>query len=321
MAIQRILVAIGEAGTQVATSECSLDCAGELARRKGATVSMLRVHTAREAPSEMEGVTPFRYEGIVEEYLEADREQTNRTTAKLASLHGKVNDAWGVDAEPTERRVEPGELAEAVRAMRGDLLIARFGSRPCAGSNLAEVSEKIVRRMEAPVLFIPAGTCPLLRGVDRVLVPLDGSPAAERILEAAVALLADPRRAVVTLLAVVPGSRLGALRGRERATSTRERAEEYLAGVAPRLRLAGIEVEMVVREDDDPASAILEEGARVQADVIAMVTGAHPVSRLVFGSTAHRVLEHLDRPLLIASADLAADIAPGFLDTPVFGPA
>jgi nucleotide-binding universal stress UspA family protein len=122
-----------------------------------------------------------------------------------------------------------------------------------------------------------------------VLVPLDGSPAAERALGPALELV---RRTAVPLRVL---SR--ALPGDE------EELSEYLAGVADRhAAVTDVETEVVTR--DGIPDAILE--GVVPGTLVCMSShGRGGLSRAVIGSVAETLLRSLDEPVLVVGPHLA----------------
>jgi nucleotide-binding universal stress UspA family protein len=135
--------------------------------------------------------------------------------------------------------------------------------------------------------------------INRILVPLDGSQAAEEVLSY-VELIATPTNARVILLAAVDKPRDwgedtgGDLKGE------RHEAESYLRRLQARLTSAtgnDVEVEVVTSE---PAAAILAASERQHPDLIAMTThGRSGLARWVLGSVASKVLHATQTPMLV----------------------
>lgn len=144
----------------------------------------------------------------------------------------------------------------------------------------------------------------------RVLVPLDLSPVAERILPL-VAELARGAGATVRLLHVAPiPAPVVAADGRVVAYADQEMARVQ-AQVAQHLRaveahLAGVPVERVVRFGE-PVEEILLEADAFDADLIAVsTTGRSALARLALGSVAERVLRKAPRAVLLYRSPLDA---------------
>lgn len=133
--------------------------------------------------------------------------------------------------------------------------------------------------------------------LEKILIPLDGSPLADRIIAPLQPTLAQ---AEVTLLGVVPSwiLPLDHPPGQNPLTLTRkhlgERRDELLArGVTALERLA---------VGDDAAAKILDFAREHGSTLIAMSThGRTGASRLVRGSVAERVLRHSPVPVLLAN--------------------
>ncbi len=138
---------------------------------------------------------------------------------------------------------------------------------------------------------------------ERLLVPFDGSPLAERALEHVAETYPD---AHVTLLYVVDpvgvvyeaeaGGLPAAETWHERAT---DEAEETLADAAATLADAGCEVETAV-ETGRPSREILAYIADHDVDHVVMGShGRSGVSRLLLGSTTERVSRRSPVPVTI----------------------
>lgn len=145
--------------------------------------------------------------------------------------------------------------------------------------------------------------------IKTILVPLDGSALAERVLPYAEA-LAQPLGARLLLLrAAWPGGR-----GNEEWVKARARlegeAEVYLFGVSSRLAEKGLTAEAVV-SFDDPATGITEQIRQSGADLVVMAThGRSGLGRWVYGSVAEAVLAHCPVPLLLVRAWQTEDKEP-----------
>lgn len=130
--------------------------------------------------------------------------------------------------------------------------------------------------------------------VDRVLVPLDGSPLAEMAIPKALELLSDrPGSTLILLRAVDPTE----------APIAVHEAESYLASVAARLSERGIT--RVVRSVwySSAVKAIVEAARVRRVDVIVMSThGRSGLRRVMRGSVAESVLRLTRTPILLVSA-------------------
>lgn len=150
----------------------------------------------------------------------------------------------------------------------------------------------------------------------RILVPLDGSQRAERILSH-VETLAELGKSVVILLDVIEPASAGFTPGMSMMVTpppqelelywkslqaAEEAAKEYLQKQAAKLGKKQIEVETVVSRGD-PVNTIVNVAREKNADLIAMTShGRTGLERVFYGSVTNGVLHKVDRPLLIIRA-------------------
>ena len=145
----------------------------------------------------------------------------------------------------------------------------------------------------------------------RILVTLDGSEFAERVLPHVEALAAKFGSLVVLLRATNPDRSLivpaaGTMRAAGPVTdlipiaeAERRAASLYLDGIMQQLKGRNLTVEYEVVQGD-AAGAIVEAAGRLRADLIAMTThGEGGLGRLVFGSVADAVLRKASSPVLL----------------------
>lgn len=140
----------------------------------------------------------------------------------------------------------------------------------------------------------------------RILVPLDGSELAERILPHA-QVIAKGTGAEVLLLRITD-PRHGSIAA-EAATEARKwvesdqaRAAKYMEGVAKRLTDVGIKTKLEVLVGE-PAVEILTAAEREGVDLITMMShGATGTNKFDRGSVAEKVLKSSPRPVLVVRA-------------------
>ena len=127
--------------------------------------------------------------------------------------------------------------------------------------------------------------------LERILVPLDGSGLAARILTRLRRLLSrDDAEVEVCLLHVAP-------RGAEVPAAVSERLERQRLALGERGARATVRMAA-----GDPATAILEAARELEPSLIALSThGATGVARFVRGSVAERVLRRSRWPVLLVS--------------------
>jgi nucleotide-binding universal stress UspA family protein len=157
---------------------------------------------------------------------------------------------------------------------------------------------------------------------EHLLVALDGSPTAERVLEHAEALAkafgstVTLFRATVdaeTLLAQTAGGGQAAgdigplLDPTPILEAEDEDALSYLHKVADRLKQHNLTVQ-IEHFEGPPAEEIVERARALGASLILMTThGRSGLGRLVFGSVADAVLRHASCPVLLVRVTSASD--------------
>jgi len=266
---------------------------------------------------------------LAEAYVEGMYFSTAELEDDLAARYGSYLRAAADDLRlkadvPVETAVLRGEVAatlcEHVGGGNADLVVmATHGRGPLGRFWLGSVADEMLRLSPVPLLLVrpeekPAS--PGEPGFGRVVVPLDGTPEAEGIIEPAVDLAAlSPEAEIVLMRAihtVVPAptppdtdqaaKEASALLGQLLTAQERLRgeAEKYLDGVAGRLRARGLRVRTEVIAEDSPVTAILDEAAKEHASLIALYTHARRgLSRLLLGSVADKVIRGAHVPVLV----------------------
>ena len=133
----------------------------------------------------------------------------------------------------------------------------------------------------------------------KILVPLDGSRLAEAALWQAVDLGGAAGVAYSLLRAAEAHTLPGADPVEAQVSAVRE-AEEYLEGVARRLRERGVSAVETHVWYGAPAGAIAEAAKVQKVDLIVMSThGRSGLARAVMGSVAEGVLRHAPCPVFV----------------------
>lgn len=166
--------------------------------------------------------------------------------------------------------------------------------------------------MNTPILSRESGPKPSLGSdtlathamYNRILVPLDGSPLAERVLSY-VRVLAKGFGAHVELLQVFSPAPEGlADPGHDHYVdqidaNRRSRALDYLHRVTPSIGCVGVEVSCTV-ESGDPDAWIVSAAEKEPDTLIAMSThGRSGTARLILGSITDKVLHSTNAPVLM----------------------
>jgi len=173
---------------------------------------------------------------------------------------------------------------------------------------LGSIADKIVHAAPVPVYVVRATDAPATAappGFKRILVPLDGSPAAEAALDEATALARATGGALVLVrVPTVPGyaTVIPETAGwipqllRDKAVE----AAAYLGALAERLRGDGLDVttDVEIVAVGTVAEGILAAAADHEADLVVMSThGRTGFRRWMLGSVADGVLHHTGVPL------------------------
>jgi nucleotide-binding universal stress UspA family protein len=309
--LQRILVPLD--GSPFA--EEALPAAIHLARRDAAQLDLVMVQEP-PMPLARTGGAPVRDPAL-------DEELYRQARAYLEELSGRMDpgDRTRVaTALLSGRTVET--LLDRIQARAVDLVVmtthARGGvSRAWVGS----VADGLVRRAPVPLLLLrpaeEAGVAPENGRFMRVLLPLDGTPEGERIIEPAIE-VAGSRDVHYTLLRVLASGQSGfseVLPRRGRAPTTRaQRAtvEALLESTAETLRARGLEVQVQTVTQDAPARGILEYAVENGIDLVAMTTRSKGgLERWFLGSVADKVLRASAHPLLLLNPAPASSAAAG----------
>ena len=147
---------------------------------------------------------------------------------------------------------------------------------------------------------------------NRIVVALDGSELAERVLPYVEALAEKFGSTLTVLRAAVPPSpsvlaaegAVGAVEAVEESFASDQRdTAAYVLDVAKRLRASGFTAETEC-PDGDPAEQILRCAVDLEADLIAMTThGRTGLGRLVMGNVADAVVKAAPCPVLLVRVD------------------
>jgi nucleotide-binding universal stress UspA family protein len=139
----------------------------------------------------------------------------------------------------------------------------------------------------------------------KILVPLDGSERAAKILPH-VENLAAIHTSQIVLIRVVHTIILDDgyknIQYQESMAATQkvfQEAENYLEGVAVKLKKKGLSVQHLI-QTGPVVKTILDIALKENVDLIAMAShGRSGLGRVFYGSVAAGIIQHIDRPLLI----------------------
>jgi len=176
------------------------------------------------------------------------------------------------------------------------LVIATHGRGGFRAQFIGSVADKVIRAAKVPVATVPGIGAPMMLDTRPILVALDGSPEAERGLEAARDLAQRAGVPIVLVRAFSIPPPVGiefAYYPPDLLGTMQTAAQEYLTNVA----LPGERTSLL---QGNPAGAIEQVATDVNAGLIVMTShGKGLAARLALGSTTDRVLHSVHRPMLI----------------------
>jgi nucleotide-binding universal stress UspA family protein len=221
--------------------------------------------------------------------------------------------AAGLAVEPIVEIGRPASvLLDRARTGKADLVVVGSRGRgPIATMLLGSVSAEVATHASCPVL-VARGT-----SLRRVMLALDGSPEAARVLEEALRspLLAGTHVSVVSVApSRIPsaGAMLAGGYGvpmgwyEESVASVRASLESAAQEAAARFAAAGIDASWSILEGD-PAATLIEAAERGSMDLVVVGThGRTGLVRLVLGSVARNVLLHAHASVLVLHAPAAS---------------
>jgi nucleotide-binding universal stress UspA family protein len=291
--------------------EQALPLALKIARRSGAAIEIMHVHQLLDV-----------YYGELQPLSDTLEESLRKQEkAYLEKVARQLRESGPVDVTTV---LKDGHVATQIRhhavEAKINLVIMTTHARGTLGRFwLGSTADELVRELPVPVLLVHpkenAADITQDIALKRMLVPLDGTPLAEQILEPAMS-LAHLFEAEITLLRVVrpllPTSvpvGMGsfsevALHMAADVDRLQKQLEQeafaYLDKTARKLRGENMIVKTQVVLADQPGVGVLEEAQAVGADFIALEThGRRGLTRLFLGSVADKVLRGSPVPVLL----------------------
>ena len=271
-------------------AEQILPYAGLMAEKFQIPVELLRVN-------DPDAITAFAPPLQGGDYL---KKISQRHFPPSRTVHGVVEMGRPAEIIAERAAVHPGTL----------IAMATHGFSGIQRWLLGSVANKVVRTAKNPVLLVrPVEKRDPLEPIQMktLLVPLDGSGLAEKVLPHVVA-LAKVLPLEVNLIRVYAPSTESYVVGdglyvdvlsQERETN-RKRAEEYLEGKTQELQAEGMGRVISIAVEGDAAGEIIDLARKTPDSLIAMSThGRSGVNRWLLGSVAEKVVQHSRDPVLV----------------------
>ena len=284
-------------------AEQAVPVAATLAGRADAELVLVHVHTPTS-------VDPIHVEGLP---VIDEQWRSLRRTHEQAYLDG-ARERLASGARASTVLLE-GRVTSAVAAYAGEraaqlLVLTTHGRSGLERAWLGSVADELTRISPVPVLLIRPQAAPSATRFRRILVPLDGSPLAETVVEHALRVAKLEPEAEIVLLEVlpddstpvlVPASLLGTSAASEERARKREAvARAYLDGIAARVRSAGLRAIPRIQAARNVAATILETAQSEHVDLVALSThGRSGLLRMALGSVADKVVRASETPILL----------------------
>jgi nucleotide-binding universal stress UspA family protein len=291
-------------------AERILPYVAEMARRLNASLFLLQVV---EPNIESSGSQAAHQEEAIKDF----RQRTNEAEIYLNG----IDNQWQAQGLRVQNLVAHGDIVKTILriAQSGSVDLIAMASHGRTGISrvfYGSITAGILQQVDRPLLVIRSEgeeeqNAAEISLIKKILVPLDGSRRAERILPY-VEELAHSFDARVVFLRVVEidfvyttplsSYTITELRASEHV-KLRENAEVYLGGLKGEFREKGIQASSFVA-DPPVVGAIINAVEREGADLIALAShGRTGLARVFYGSVAAGVLHQIDRPLLLIRAE------------------
>jgi nucleotide-binding universal stress UspA family protein len=286
-------------------AEHALPWAMSIAQQEGAALQLVRVHVP---PTPVMVGSELASDVVLDSALR---------DIELKYLEDMSNRLSGATTVPVRHLLLEGTVAESVqdyaRAVKAGLIVmTTHGRGAFIRFWLGSVADAIIRHSTVPTLLIrpldeKAADLSTRPFIHRIVIPLDGSPLAERIIAPATQLgkAVGAQYDLVLVLDAVENIEALAQRkirlpGGWFPEATEAKAESYLEQVAHRMRGHSFIVHKSVIEHGSAAGAILDYAKTISHSVIAIAThGRSGLKRLLLGSVADKIIRAATMPVLV----------------------
>jgi nucleotide-binding universal stress UspA family protein len=287
--------------------EWSLPLATRVARSTGAELHLAHVHVPYE-PDHLLSNSSFQWEGV--DMWDYDRRHLGQEDQYLHGWEERLQgEGTTVDVKVLDHGtpVTDGLVAYSDEVGADLIVMTSHGRSGLQRALWGSVADEMIRRTPVPVLVVHPDRedvpSAMVRAVDHILVPLDGSPLAEGVLGPAKD-LAEAMGARITLTHVVPdlsylGPRILGFRP-DRLEPALDGALAYLEPLAADLRREGLDATVHPVSGGEPAKSIAALADELGVDLVALAThGYGGVKRTMLGSVTDRLLAATELPLLV----------------------
>ncbi len=277
--MQKILVPTDGSGE----SEKALTIARQIASAQDAELLLVRVVEPMTT-----SLTAGGGEVSADAFEQFSQAVDDEAEAAMSQLAAKIGSGVRVRTALLKGPVESALLDYEAEEKPDLVVMATHGRTGLARFALGSVTDRLIREGKVPV-FVTRRSSEADAKIERALVMLDGSGAAEEALDVLRKLIGKPVRSILLYRVV-------------RNSQDRGPAMTYLEGVAARLAAEGVETQCSV-DIGEPRHDV--ERAAKDADFVVLCThGRTGFDRLRHGSVAEYVMRHLEKPaLMVRSSD------------------
>jgi nucleotide-binding universal stress UspA family protein len=287
-------------------AECALPLVRTLARRLTLPVTLFGVIDLREISRDVTAA-----DGLL--FLDGMVAQESRRMADYVNKMAESLGAVALTAPSDKGAAET--IVETAAADKNSLIVMATHGR--SGLNrflLGSTAEKVLRASDNPVLLVKATETAVGAGeaaLTSIVVPLDGSELAERVLPAVTELAQKLDLEVILMRAyAIPYGAYSAGEGfydpvhlETLLTMVKQEAFEYLETKVAELQRQGLSKVSFVAKEGLSADEIIKLARETPANLVAMSShGRSGVKRLVLGSVTETVVRHSGDPVLVLRA-------------------
>ena len=287
-------------------AECALPLVRTLARRLTLPVTLFGVVDLREISRDVTAA-----DGLL--FLDGMVAQESRRMADYVHKMAESLGAVALTAPSDKGAAET--IVETAAADKNSLIVMATHGR--SGLNrflLGSTAEKVLRASDNPVLLVKATETAVGAGeaaLTSIVVPLDGSELAERVLPAVTELAQKLDLEVILMRAyAIPYGAYSAGEGfydpvhlETLLTMVKQEAFEYLETKVAELQRQGLSKVSFVAKEGLSADEIIKLARETPANLVAMSShGRSGVKRLVLGSVTETVVRHSGDPVLVLRA-------------------
>jgi nucleotide-binding universal stress UspA family protein len=286
------------------TAERALPYARYLAEEKNVLIELLAVVDVANMATHMTAERALHLDTMVEDAVRASEKYLEAIAGTLSAAKIKTVVDTG--------RPEEVIIEKAAAEQNTLITMATHGRSGMNRWLLGSVAEKVLRGATDPVLLIRAREVtrtedePTLKSL---IVPLDGSDLAERVLPTAIE-LAKPRDLEIVLIRTynIPTTAYAGVEGYalpidDLLKGMRDEACAYLENKVADVKKLGVARVSFAAKEGLPADEIISFAKNLPGGLIAMSThGRSGVRRWVLGSVTETVVRHSENPVLVIRA-------------------